>query len=63
MKQSLKIVPNMIHATLSQDIDYCKDGSKIVVPAGTLILVDAERGIALVGDDHVDIFSDEYVAA
>lgn len=52
--------PETVSAILVKDIDYTKKGEKIVVKAGTHIIVDLNRGCALINVDHVVIFGDEY---
>lgn len=49
-----------VNAYLVKNISYIKDGTEIVVQNDTLIMVDLIRGIALINEDHVDIFPDEY---
>lgn len=52
--------PEPKEAMLSKAISYNKDGVSILVPQGTRIVVDQQRQVALIGEDHVDVCSDEY---
>lgn len=52
--------PKMREAIVKKEISYHKDGQEIVVLENMSIWVDVENGIALVGEDHVEIFCDEY---
>lgn len=49
-----------VHAFLTVEIVYNKDGNEIKVPRNTAILVDIDKGVALIGNDHVDVTSDEF---
>lgn len=52
---------NVLKRVLVKSISYNKDGVQIVVLAGTTILVDMDRQIALVpGGDHVELSADEH---
>lgn len=51
---------NTVKAFLNQDIDYKKDGTKVIVKKDTEILVDLFRGVAFISGDHVDIYPEEY---
>lgn len=41
-------------------IDYKKDGISVLIPIGTIMKIDLDLEIALIGADHVFVFSDEY---
>lgn len=47
-------------ARTAVELDYQKDGQKVVVPVGTCVLVDTATSVALIGGDHVDIDPSEY---
>ncbi len=49
-----------IFAFLLEDISYVKLDEEIIIPKNTYILVDIEKNIALIGNDHVSIDSIEY---
>lgn len=50
----------LVCARLVIDIEYVKDGLPVEVEKDTHILVDQDKGIALVFGDHVDIDASEY---
>lgn len=49
-----------VKAVLSEAITYNKDGQEILVLKDTPILVDVSRGVALISEDHVDVYPTEY---
>lgn len=51
----------MLAAQLVNDVEYTRDGEKIVVAKATAIQVDVARSLAKVGNDYIDIFAEEYV--
>lgn len=50
----------VVRAYLIETIEYFKFGESIIIPAGQLILVDESHGVALIGDDQVEIAPNEY---
>lgn len=49
-----------VKAHLITGISYQKDGQEVFVPSGTNIQVDIDSLIAIVGQDHVDVFWEEF---
>lgn len=47
---------------LTKTVMYVKDGLEISVCPGTLVIVDMATQIALIGEDHVYVFPDEYTS-
>lgn len=47
-------------AVLTIDISYKKDNIMVCVKKDTRILVDTNENVALIENDHVDIFAEEY---
>lgn len=45
---------------LTKDLKYVKDNQNIRIKKGSEILVDVDRGIALIGLDHIMIYPEEY---
>lgn len=51
----------MLKARLVSDVEYDKDGVKVVVKKNTTVLVDVVRGFAKANDSHFDIFTEEFI--
>lgn len=52
---------HLVRAHLTETIEYFKFGISIQIPKGRLVIVDESKGIALIGDDQVDILPQEYL--
>jgi len=55
-----KINTKVSKAKLKCPVIYVKDGDQIIVEQGTIVCVDIQSGVALIGEDHVDIYENEY---
>lgn len=51
---------SVVSALLVKDISFNKEGLEVIIPSGTHVKIDIERGIALVGRDHLEVFEDEW---
>ena len=62
MKQTpgVYVYPSIVKAKTTKPIFYKKDGEDVQVMVGTEIVVDTDKSIALIGDDHVDVMQHEY---
>lgn len=56
----LNVSGTIVRAYLIETIEYFKFGESIVIPKGQLILVDESHGVALIGEDQVEIDPTEY---
>lgn len=59
----LKITPSTITAitaVLVKTIEYQKFGKAIVIPSGTLVVVDTSSMIGFYAGEHFNIFLDEF---
>lgn len=51
---------NLVKAKLVKSISYTKDENEISITENSEILVDTNKDIALIGQDHVVVTPDEY---